>query len=172
MNRLRTKRLNTLIIPVLVSVLTGCCSPGVKPGDANVFQAGCGVATGQYERGLDTKLEQVDESRRVNKTEKNQTLQRETMLISRKNTHKQSQNELAEIEDKNTRLAESIQTMQVQTKKDQALKEQYLQKLQQINLEIETLKNEVSDTNNEDYLTKIQALKNEVETLRIIVLGQ
>lgn len=172
MSRLSTKRLNYLILPVLGSVLTGCCSPGVKPGDANVFQAGCGVASGQYERGLDEKLEQLEDSLQANNTEQDRTLRRETILIGRKSTHKKAQNELAEVEGENRKLAESIQTMQVNTQSDRTLKQQYLQKLQRLNTDIEALKNKVSETPNDDYRVKIRELKSEVETLRLIVLGQ
>lgn len=172
MRCLISKKSNYLVISTLLVMLSACCSPGVKPGDANLFQAGCGVASGQYEEDLKEKQKLVDESDQENSTVKGRSLQLETMLVQRKSEHQSAQQELAALEKQNSAVSNTIHAMQVKTQKDQKLKEQYLQKLQLVKNEIETLKTKVSETPGDDYQAKFEELKREVETLRIIVLGQ
>lgn len=172
MHNLTSQTLKVLVFAILVLILTGCCSPGVKPGDANLFQAGCGVTTGQYEEGLQEKQDQLHDSRKENTAAEGRIMQLETTLVSRKQQHKSAQDELIAIESNNQDLSRSINTMRDKTNKDRALKQKYMQKLQHLNDDIEALKNQTSKAPDEDYLNKIQALKQEVETLRIIVLGQ
>lgn len=172
MMSLISEKSNYLVISALVMMLSACCSPGVKPGDANLFQAGCGVVSGQYEEDLDEKQKLVDESSQEASTEKGRSLQLETMLVQRKSDHKTALQELAALEEKNSTVSNTIHAMQTKTQQDQKLKKDYLQKLQQLKSDIETLKTQVSETPDDDYRVTIEELKREVETLRIIVLGQ
>ncbi len=166
------RKYHYMSVAIVALTLSACCSPGVKPEDANLFQASCGVASGQYEEDLKDKQKQVNESSHENSTERGRSMQLETMLVTRQSEYEIAQQDLDSLKDENRILANKIDAMQAKTQKDQSLKKQYLSQLGQLNSDIEMLKTRVSEAPDENHLVELEALKREVETLRVIVLGQ
>ena len=62
-----------LVLVGLCVFLSACCSPGVKPEDANLFQASCGIASGDFDKQLEDDRKQAASSRQVLEDEKSKS---------------------------------------------------------------------------------------------------
>ncbi len=156
-----------------VLLLQACCSPGVKPEDANIFQAACGVSSGQYQQDLEASEKEAAKSREEVNLEAERSRDLENELQTSQNRYQKAQMELNRLEQDNRTLERNIAAMKTASKKDKELKKQRFAELNRLNGEISQLKSSLeAEPENGQYIEQLNILKQEVETLRLIVLEQ
>ncbi|MCB1754515.1 MAG: hypothetical protein KDJ38_03275 [Gammaproteobacteria bacterium] len=167
------KNWQAVAVALMLAQLQACCSPDVKPGEANIFQAACGVSSGQYQQDLDKKQAEADRSRSELQAEQGRSDDLQDDLAVARFRRQQAETELLEMEQQNHLLEQEIRQMSATTEQDKQTRQQKLAELEKLNTEIAVLKaNLRNEPDNPQYLDELDALKKEVETLRMIVLEQ
>ena len=97
-----------LIIVGLILTLSACCSPGVKPEDANIFQAACGVSSGQYQRDLDAAEAEAAASASEREATEQTSLQLEATAASKQKELELLQARLASVRAESEQLKRAL----------------------------------------------------------------
>ena len=162
-----------IAIVLCAGVLTaGCCSQEVRPGEANIFQAACGVSSGQYKRDVEEKQQEASSTRKALQTEKRRSINLENKLADTEERYQVMQRDLEQLEADNLMLSRQIATLSQATQEDRDKQDRLETQLGQLNLDISALKSKLADSPDAADERKLQKLKQEVETLRLIVLEQ
>ena len=150
----------------------GCCSQDVRPGEANIFRAACGVSSGQYKSDVEEKQQEASSSRTALQKEKKRSINLEGKLAVTEERYQVMQRDLNQLEADNLILSRQIATLSQDTQEDRNKQERLEKQLGQLNLEISALKSKLAESPDVADERKLQKLKQEVETLRLIVLEQ
>ena len=164
----------TLVLVSLCLLLTSCCTPGVRPEDANLFQAMCGLGTGEYEDQLENDQTQVTSSQQVLEAEKSRSQVLTSDLESSKAELEDLLIELDEMENEHRRIETQISAMQTNTEEARLERSQLQARLETIQNQLEALKTKASAEQNafEQYNAEKTRLKQEIEVLRMIISSQ
>lgn len=170
-NSLLSIRVSAIALSCLA--LQACCSPDIKPDEANIFQAACGVSSGQYEDDLEKTRAEAQLSREQLKAEEDRSKDLQSDLKTTQFRHQRAEAELQAMEQQNQLVAQKIKSMSMATEKDKLSQKQKIDELQRLNADIAGLKaNLQNEPDNPQHLEELEALKQEVETLRMIVMEQ
>ena len=168
---IRTQLLVSVSLCILVS---SCCTPGVKPEDANLFQASCGIASGEFDRQLESDRNQADSSRQALEEEKSRSQTLKTDLVTRKAERDRLLKELDEMEKDNRRIEEQIGQMRADSVKAKQQRTDLQAELVRIQGQVEALKQKTSVEQDalHQYQSEASRLKQEIEILRMIISVQ
>lgn len=169
---IKLPRLRTSLTPLLLLFTYGCCSNDIKPGEANLFQAACGVSSGQYKEDLEASEKEAESTRQALQAEKATSEELEGDLKITKARHQKMQQDLIDLEFKNNDVSKQIASLKNESEKDKARNKQLTTQLENLNLDIDTLKRKLAETPDPSQDEELERLKQEVETLRMIVLEQ
>ena len=163
-----------LVLAGLCVFVSACCSPGVKPEDANIFQASCGIASGDFDKQLEGDKKQADSSRQALEEEKSKSQTLETDLVARKAEHGRLLTELDAMEKENRQIAEQIGKMQVNTVQAKQQQADQQAELVRIQGRLEALKQKASVGQDalHEYRSEASRLQQEIEVLRMIISAQ
>lgn len=164
----------TLVLISICLLLTSCCTPGVRPEDANLFQAMCGLGTGEFEDQLENDQNQAASSRQALEAEKSKSDALSTGLETSKAELEQLLSELDQMEQENRRIEAQISAMQTNTEEASQEQEQLQAKLETIQDQLEVLKQKASVEQKafEQYNAEKARLKQEIDVLRMIISSQ
>jgi Mg2+ and Co2+ transporter CorA len=167
----RTQLLISVSLCILVS---SCCTPGVKPEDANLFQASCGLASGEFDRQLESDRNRAASSRQVLDEEKSRSQTLKTDLLTRKAERDRLLTELDEMEDENRRIEAQIGHMRADSAKARQQRTDLQAELVRIQGQVEALKQKTSVEQDalHQYQSEASRLKQEIEILRMIISVQ
>jgi chromosome segregation ATPase len=171
----QTKIQAQLLVLISICLLfSSCCSPGVRPEDANLFQAMCGLSTGEFEDQLENDQNQAVSSRQALEAEKSKSDALSTGLETSKAELEQLLSELDQMEQENRRIEAQISAMRTDTEEASQEQEQLQAKLETIQDQLEVLKQKASVEQNalEQYNAEKTRLKQEIEVLRMIISSQ
>ena len=171
----QTKIQAQLLVLISICLLfSSCCTPGVRPEDANLFQAMCGLGTGEFEDQLENDQTQVTSSQQVLEAEKSRSQVLTSDLESSKAELEDLLTELDEMENENRRIETQISAMQTNTEEARLERSQLQARLDTIQNQLEALKTKASAEQNafEQYNAEKTRLKQEIEVLRMIISSQ
>ena len=154
--------------------LSACCSPGVKPEDANLFQASCGIASGDFDKQLEDDRKQATSSRQVLEDEKSRSQTLETDLEARKAERDRLLSELDAMEKENRQIEAQIGKMQADSVNAKQQQADQMAELVRIQGQLEALRQKASveqDTLHQ-YRSETSRLQQEIEVLRMIISAQ
>ena len=163
-------RLTTVLSASVLAA--GCCSQNVRPGEANIFQAACGVSSGQYQRDVEEKQEEASSTRAELQEEQSRSLDLKGKLADTEERYLTMQQELDQLEANNLSLSRQIAALSQNTQEDRDKQVRLQKTLGKLNLDISTLKSKLAESPDVSDQSKLNKLKQEVETLRLIVLEQ
>ena len=155
-----------------VLFLSACCKPGIRPEDANIFQAACGITTGDFDRQVEAAQQNAKDSETMVATEKARSEELESELADRQEERQQLETELSKLIDSTIEIESQIKAIRTETEVDMLQRERRLKELTRINAEMEQLKSQQSKLTVDAFQRKIEALKQEIEVLRRISLEQ
>jgi chromosome segregation ATPase len=163
-----------LVLVGLCVFVTACCSPGVKPEDANLFQASCGIASGDFDKQLESDRNQAASSRQALEEEKSRTQTLKTDLEPRKAERDRLLTELNEMEIENRQIEAQIGKMRVDSAKARQQHTDLQAELVRIQGQLEALKQKASIEQDDlhQYHSEASRLKQEIEVLRMIISAQ
>ena len=162
--------LYTIFVAVLM--VSGCCKPGIRPEEANIFQAACGITGGDFDKQLDAAHEEKRQSEANLKSEQKRVEQLQTKLADKQMEHARLLEELGVLEQSSRELEDKIKTIRTATEEDKILIGERLSELNEINSEMERLKLEQGRMTNDEFQRKLDSLRKEVEVLRRISIEQ
>lgn len=161
--------------------LASCSASGVKAKDANLFQAGANIYTGEFDRQLkDTKTREAQSRKDLTlalTTNENLALD----LESAKAEKRQLDQQVSQLQQENIALEQSITSKRSANKEQETAKQQHLAKVKKINASIAKLKKIKPKTkitvitqkrDNANYNKQVIALRNEIAILRRISKNQ
>ena len=160
-----------LLLVSLCVLLSSCCSPGVRPEDANLFQAACGIASGEFDRQLENDRNQATSSQKVLEAEKSRSQTLKTDLDKRKAERDRLLIELDEMEKENRRIDAQIRNMRADSAKAKQERTRLQTELRKIQDQLEVLKLKASAEQDAfyQYNAEVSRLKQEIATLRMII---
>jgi chromosome segregation ATPase len=165
-------RINFYIILLGMFLISGCCTPGIKPEDANIFQAVCGISSGDFDKQLEAAREDVQLSEKMLESENQRSMQLQTELAEKEREHARLERELDSLENSSKQIERQIKAIRAVTDGDNRRMNKRLAELEKIKAEMERLKLQQSSVTNEALQQKVNTLKREVEVLRRISIEQ
>ena len=171
MTNSQTKLLALAGIPMFV---TSCCTPGIRPEDANLFQASCALATGDFERQLENDKSKAAATQKTLETETNKADALETDLRATKAERDRLLQELHEMEKENQRIEAQITRLRAESKITDQKRAGLNAELRRIQGEVEVLKQKAAIEQGAfvEYMSEKARLKQDIETLRMIISAQ
>lgn len=157
---------------ILISV-TACCTPGVKPEDANIFQAACGISSGEYER--QSLALQIEAGASADSVSREQAANDSLMKIS---SDKQAQirhlqAQLNMLNEENRQLQAEIDAMEASTQQQVTLKQKQQAQLDQVNSDLRILEARLAKGQADSLeQQEMERLQQEVATLRRVLISQ
>jgi chromosome segregation ATPase len=168
-----TYGLSFIYMPIIaVLCLSACCTPGIRPEDANIFQAACGISTGDFDRQVEAAQDEAQKSESMLETEKTRSQRLEGELAVRKQERQRLEYQLARLIESTSEYEAQILAIRTETDDDLRQRENWLEQIARINAEMEHLQSQQSKLSIELFQQKIEALKQEIEVLRRISLEQ
>lgn len=163
----------SLILSICV-LISSCCTPGVKPEDANLFQAMCGLSTGDFEDQLEQDQSQVASSRQTLEVEKSRSDALNSDLERSKTELKNLLAELDQMEKENQRMEARISAMRTDTAEAELQQARLREKLETIQNQLSALKQKAAREQDafDQYSAEKTRLKQEIEVLRMIIASQ
>lgn len=167
-------RLKFLLLTGTSFIVSSCCSPGIRPQDANLFQAACGLASGDFERQTESGKEAAVLSRHKLDEQQAKSVSLETDLENQKAERDGLLLELEELENQNRQLDAKVQIMREDSAQAQQERATKLRKLRKVRSRLAELKGKISieQTAFEQHHAEISRLKREIATLRMIISVQ
>ncbi|MDO6460636.1 hypothetical protein Q4485_08005 [Granulosicoccaceae sp. 1_MG-2023] len=162
-----------LSLPVLLLVLSGCCSPGVRPEQANLFQAACGISSGQYKADLQAAEAEAQRSAAAKDASAKENTRLQLQAQDKQQQLSLMQARLEALRGETEALQRVLEAESAaKAKQDAGIREKQ-QQLSDIRAALNRLQathdaGESSAADSEE----LQALRSEVATLRQIVLSQ
>ena len=159
---------------VVVLSLSSCCTPGLKPEDANLFQAACGITSGDFEKQTTDLQKQADASQEAKSEEKKEAERLEAELHTHQKEHARLKKRLSDLERENEELNSRVSALKEDTAFTKRRKKEQQNKLESIQQKIRDvkLKSTSDQLNTIEYEAELTQLKREVATLRAIILSQ
>jgi septal ring factor EnvC (AmiA/AmiB activator) len=161
----------SLLIALLIT-FSACSSPGTKAKDSNLFDAMINNSSGES----DNQQKIAEMKREQSRKELRQTLEKsknlEQQLESTKNNKQQVDQQLIVLQQENAALETEIKNQKVQNKQQQAIKQQRLAKIRQINASISKLKKTKRNLPKQQYSKELIQLQKEVTILRQVMANQ
>ena len=166
------RTLPTLFCGVLF--VSACCKPGIRPEDANLFQAFCGVTTGDFDKQLESDKYRAAASRQALDAERSKTEILQTDLETKKMQRDQLLKELRELETENQKMEAQISKMLTDSTISEQKHAGLEAELRRIQDKLADLKQKASVEQEalDQYLSEKSQLKQEIETLRMIISAQ
>jgi chromosome segregation ATPase len=160
-----------LVLVSLCLFVSSCCSPGVRPEDANLFQASCGIASGEFDRQLENDRNQAASSQKVLEAEKSRSQTLKTNLDKRKAERDRLLTELDEMEKENRQIDAQIRNMRADSAKAKQERTRLQTELRKIQDQLEVLKLKASAEQDafHQHHVEVSRLKQEIATLRMII---
>ncbi len=171
----RSKRRPWLLVWASTCILlSSCCTPGVRPEDANLFQASCGIVSGDFDRQLENDRKQATKSRRTFETEASRSRTLQTDLEAKKAERRRLLIELDDMEEDNRQLEAQIRKMRVDSSNVEEDRIRRLDELKRIQdkLEILRLKASVEQDAFDQYHAEVSRLKQEIDVLKGLYSAQ
>lgn len=174
LHRRATESLARSLIIALSLVVSACCTPGVKPEDANLFQAMCGLGSGDFEDQLESDQNQVALSRQELETEKAKSDTLSTTLEASKTELASLLKEIDQMQKENRRLETQISAMQTETAAAREEQARLQARLQTVEVQLAALKTRAAEEQHalEQYNAEKARLQREIELLRSIISSQ
>lgn len=168
------RRVAIVFLLSLCVMNSSCCKPGIKPENANLFQATCGIMTGDFDRQLNNEKQADILSKQKLDKEHSKSITLENKLNRKQTERNELLEALANLEKKNRELEYEINNIDVDSVKVEQERENRLSKLHEIQKEINDLRNKASTEQLalDNYKTTLSGLKQKIETLRKIILAQ
>lgn len=169
--RARTQLLAVMSACMLFS---SCCTPGVRPEDANLFQAMCGLSTGEFDDQLENDRNQVASSRETLEAEKSRSQDLTTDLETSKTELTTLLKEIDQMEQENRRMEAQISAMQTASAEAEQEQARLQGKLETIQDRLAALKQKAAVEQDafEQYNAEKTRLKQEIEVLRMLISSQ
>jgi len=167
-------RLIGVCIFLLVTLLSSCCAPGVKPEDANVFQAACGLYSGNYEARKKSRQKDVEKSRGELARQQSESKRLTAELSRARQEEAILRKKMEQLSANNKLLETQISNLRETTAAEKRQKEKRQEELNRINRELEIVKMRFGweQDSVEDVANEVERLEKEVDTLRSIILSQ
>ena len=167
-------RTQLLVLVGLCILVSSCCTPGVRPEDANLFQASCGIASGEFDRQLEDDRNQAASGRQVLEAEKSRSQNLEADLEKRKAELGRLLIELEAMEKENRLMEAQISRMRADTAKNRQERTSLQAELRAIQDQVEVLKHKASVEQDsvDKYHSEMARIKKEIEVLRMIISAQ
>ena len=167
-------RIRILVLTSLCILVSACCSPGIKPEDANLFQASCGIASGEFEKQLESDKAQLASSQQNLEEEELTTQTLETDLESMKAERARLLIKLDKMEHENRQLEVKIGKMRADSENEKDQQANSRAELIKIQGELEALKQKaaVEQETLQQYHSEAARLQQEIEVLRMIISAQ
>jgi chromosome segregation ATPase len=168
------RRLALFFLLIVCNLTASCCKPGIKPEDANLFQAACGMMSGDFDRQIEEDKEAAKLGSQEIKKERSATKTLESDLDKKQVERDRLLNELVDLENNNRKLASEIDKLYNESVDAQQERAHRLAQLTIIQSKIKALRKKVSQeqTLQDSYQAELFRLKQEIETLRKIILSQ
>lgn len=166
---------NRLLIIAIASSISACTAPGVKPDDANLFEAATNISSGEFDNQLSRKrLELKSSQDAVNRENaKSQNLNKELNSVT---AQKQAlDKQLNTLQIQNNQLLQQANKTRAKNSIQQAKRNQQIEKIKQLNSSISNFKrkqHKVSSSSNIEYKSKVSSLKQEISVLRQMISNQ
>ena len=169
----RVLRVNGALVLLLAGLLSSCCTPGVKPEDANVFQAACGLYSGDYEAQKKARQADVEKSRSEVANQQSESQQLESDLSQVKQEETALRERLGQLSVDNQLLETQISGLSEATAAEKRAKAKKLEKLNRIKKELEAVKMRFGQDQDtiEATAKEVDRLEREVSALRSIILS-
>lgn len=175
MKRAANDNSGMLVLSLLfASLLSSCCTPGVKPEDANVFQAACGLYSGDYEAQKKSRQADLEKSRSEMTRQRSESQQLATELSQAKQEKAALQERMERLSRDNQLLEMRISSLSEATSAEKREKAKRLEKLNRIKKELESVRTRFGQKKDsiETTIKEVERLEREVSTLRSIILSQ
>ena len=158
----------------LVMLVSACCSPGTRPEDANLFQASCGMASGDFDEQLKSDKAQAESSREALNAEQHTAQTLEADLESVKAERIRLLTELDEMAKESHQLEAQIADMQADSERAKNQQKALHADQERIEEELVILKQKASVEQDAylHYRTEAARLKQEIDVLRMIISAQ
>jgi hypothetical protein len=168
------RKVALLFLLILCNLTASCCKPGIKPEDANLFQAACGLVTGDFHQQVEEDNEAANLSKQEVEKERSTTKMLESDLDIIQAERDRLLNELIKLENSNRELVSKINKLYTDSVNTQQKRASRLSKLAMIQSEIEILRKRIYQEQilQDSYQTELSRLKQQIETLRKIILSQ
>jgi len=154
-----------LFFSLSLFALHGCASPGVGPENANVFQAGGNLATGEFERQTNRKRLNVLQSRDELAQEQARFQALRNTSASLQRQRQQLDREYWLITQKNTQLERSIQSIKVKNSRDKRKQRAAQKRLRKIKQQTKIVKSQSTNVSTKEYKKKIAMLNSDIRAL-------
>lgn len=166
--------LRLFVACLLIAMIGGCASPGVRPGDANVFQAAGNLATGEFDKQLERDKLDLSSSEQQLEQEQATSTSLGVTLDSRRAEKEELERNLVLLGSKNDALENEIRSIEAATATRVKARNQQLARLAGIRKEIDKLAEQIaaSAIDSEYYRIRIERLSREIEILRGVALNQ
>lgn len=166
---------NRLLTIAVISSLSACSAPGVKPEDANLFEAATNISSGEFDSQLSRKKFKLRESQGAVKqgNTQNQTLTKQLLTVKAQKQVLDKQ--LVILQNQNKALFHQANQTKAKNNEQQIKRNQQVSKIKTLNLTISKFKakqRKVSISSNYEYKGKVDALKNEINVLRKMISNQ
>jgi hypothetical protein len=168
------RKVTLLFLLILCNLTASCCKVGIKPEDANLFQAACGMVTGDFHQQVEEDKEAANLSKQEVEKERSTTKMLESDLDIIQAERDRLLNELIKLENSNRELVSKINKLYTDSVNTQQERASRLSKLAMIQSEIETLRKRIYQEQilQDSYQTELSRLKQQIEILRKIILSQ
>lgn len=165
---------NIFVLTLLPIFAFSCSAPGVKPKDANFFEAAGNIRTGEFERQYQARQLNLLDTKNTLKSNKNQSRQLNMNLAIASAEKNQLDTDIKNLENKNKKLRKDInrelKANRINKKKNTSL----TKKLNAINNKIVKTKEKLKKgiINNSQYKKESKEINKQIVALRTILLNQ
>jgi chromosome segregation ATPase len=166
---------NQLLIIIIISGLSACSAPGVKPKDANLFEAATNISSGEFDSQLSRKKFKLKKSQDVVNAENTQSQDLNKQLHSVKAQKQVLDKQLVTLQKQNKALFYQANQTRAINSAQQTKRNLQVAKIKKLNLSISDFKakqRQASTSSNSEYKVKVDSLKNEINVLRKMISNQ
>jgi len=167
--------LNRLLIFSVISGLSACSAPGVKPKDANLFEAATNISSGEFDSQLSRKKFKLKNSQNAITKENTQNQALNKQLDSVKAQKQVLDKQLLVLQSQNKSLFyQANQTRDINSAQ-QTKRNLQIEKINKLNVSISNFKanqRKASSSSNKAYKVKVDSLKREIDVLRKMINNQ
>lgn len=165
--------LRLLVVAFVGLLLSSCCTPGVKPEDANLFQAMCGLSSGAFKEQTSKRQEEAASSKSAVQQEQQQAEVLRVNLVVVEQERAELHARLASIDQENKVLERQVAGLREGTAAEQQIKKKRQQEFLAIKQQIRQARQQYTpdQTATDGYAAEVEKLEREVKTLRAIILS-